>query len=65
MSMELCGDCLKLFDADTSIETPKGFLIPPLYDELNSCIDPSPPIAADILFVWRCPVCSIEDKVSA
>ena len=62
MSMELCGECLRLFDADTSIETPKSYLIPPLSNPyVNACT----PIAADVIVIWRCPTCSLEDKVSA
>jgi len=62
MSMELCGECLRLFDADTSIETPKSFLVPPLEDAYdNFCV----PVAAETLIIWRCPTCSLEDKVHA
>jgi hypothetical protein len=60
MSVELCGDCLRLFDAEMSIEEPKRFLLSSDIEDLPVESSWCVPMQSDVLFVWRCPECSLE-----
>jgi hypothetical protein len=54
MSVELCGSCSKLFEVETSIEKPKEYAI------FASC-DTAKPLLAEVMFVWCCPDCSLDE----
>ena len=60
MAIELCGDCLRMFDVRVAIEEPKRFLLSQHFAipsvESNWCT----PMQDDIMLVWRCPECSLE-----
>jgi hypothetical protein len=58
MAIELCGDCLKIFEVEDSMEEPRTFFL--TMNEEPREIGWQAPEQPDIMRVWRCPDCTVK-----
>ena len=65
MGIELCIECFKLFDTETSVEAPKKKVIPFVLQSRRGYFgDPmDASMSTEITYVWCCPTCSLEESV--